>query len=74
MDIKNQIAQMYFQEQVPKGAIAVMLNVKRRAVCRVLAEWNEIARAFYLLESRSYIRGDSINEEIHIRLDYLLHL
>ena len=43
VDIKNQIAQMYFQEQVPKGVIAVMLNMKRRAVCRVLAEWNEIA-------------------------------
>ena len=45
--ITKPTAQMYFQEQVPKGAIAVMLNVKRRAVCRVLAEWNEIARAFY---------------------------
>ena len=47
VDIKKQIAQMYFQERVPKGVIAVTLNVKRRAVCRVLAEWNEIARAFY---------------------------
>ncbi|KAI7857433.1 hypothetical protein BDC45DRAFT_532798 [Circinella umbellata] len=51
VDTKEQIAQMYFQAQESKDVVAVRFNVSRRAVCRVLAEWNEIGRAFHLLEA-----------------------
>ncbi|KAI7846739.1 hypothetical protein BDC45DRAFT_611460 [Circinella umbellata] len=52
VDIKEQIAQMYFQARESKDVLAVRFNVSRRTVCRVLAEWNEIGHAFHLLESR----------------------
>ena len=73
VDIKEQIAQMYFQARESKDVVAVRFNVSRRAVCRVLAEWNEIGRAFHLLESRLWITGYN-NEDINVRLNCLLYL
>ena len=72
--MKQQIAYMYFKERIPKADIAIKLNVSRRAVCRVLAEWNEIGRAFHLSESRLWNNGYHANEEICISLKCLLDL
>ncbi|KAI7857100.1 hypothetical protein BDC45DRAFT_533012 [Circinella umbellata] len=63
---------MYFQAWESKDAIAVRFNVSRRAVCRVLAKWNEIGQAFHLLESPLCINGYTPHEEIRIRLSHLL--
>ena len=72
--MKQQIAQIYFKERIPKINIATKLNVSRRAVCRVLAEWNEIGQTFHLLENRLWINGCNANEEICISLKCLLDL
>ncbi|KAI7851820.1 hypothetical protein BDC45DRAFT_537975 [Circinella umbellata] len=68
VDIKEQIAQMYFETWESKDIIAVKFNVSRRAICRVLAKWNEIGRALHLLERRLCISGCSPHVEIGTRL------
>ncbi|KAI7857091.1 hypothetical protein BDC45DRAFT_533000 [Circinella umbellata] len=70
--MKQQIAQIYFKERIPKINIATKLNVSRRAVCRVLAEWNEIGRVFHLLESCLWINGYNANKEIYIYSVYCI--
>ncbi|KAG2219341.1 hypothetical protein INT45_006874 [Circinella minor] len=66
--MKQQIAQIYFKERIPNADIVIKLNVSRRAVCRVLAEWNKIGRAFHLLKNCLCINDYNANEEIYISL------